>query len=554
MPATTAPLQADPGPILPLREAMEGSARPRSLVSEAAASLAKGSTAARSRAALRSAIPALLLGLLCLGLFFHEEVAAAVSVWARSTAYNHCFLVVPIVAYLAWDRRALLRNATLSPSPWLSIAGLPVALAWLVAERIGLMEARQLIVLCFIELLFLSVLGWPICRRLSAPLLYLFLLVPFGAFAVPLLQSITAQFTVTGLNALGVPNYVEGNAIEIAGGTFYIAEACAGLRFLIAAFAFGVLYALLMYRSPRRRAVFILAALIVPVIANGFRALGIVVLGNVLGSAEAAATDHVLYGWAFFSIVLVLLTILGLPFRQDAHFGAEREPETPNRPAPQASPLLAAYAVLLVAVTGPAIAKRLDEAARTPPNVASPFFTTPASCTPEATASHAEGPSTLVPSRAFTLRFLCGSQQIAVQIEVFPARISPSRIAAERRRMIGKFDGEDTESVVTTAGGTEWLLTGTENPPRITATALWIDGKPADGGLAVRVQQARNSLFGSPLSPVLISVTAGARNEADGMAVRDQRALLQSFLDTQTNLPAQIESIAASAARSEGGN
>src|SRR5215218_3359752 len=122
---------------------------------------------------------------------------------------------------------------------------------------------------------------------------------------VPWMQDITAAFVGHGLALLRVPAYVDGYTIEIPEGTFYVAEACAGLRFLIASIAFGVLYALLMYRSPVRRGVFILVSIVVPVIANGFRALGIVVLGHVLGSAEAAAADHVLYGWIFFSLVVV---------------------------------------------------------------------------------------------------------------------------------------------------------------------------------------------------------------------------------------------------------
>ena len=96
-----------------------------------------------------------------------------------------------------------------------------------------------------------------------------------------------------------------------------MAEACAGLRFLIASIAFGCLYALLMYRSPVRRGVFIVVSIIVPIIANGFRGLGIVYLGYLLDSAQAAAADHVIYGWIFFSFVILLLIALGLPFRQD---------------------------------------------------------------------------------------------------------------------------------------------------------------------------------------------------------------------------------------------
>src|SRR5581483_9036774 len=102
--------------------------------------------------------------------------------------------------------------------------------------------------------------------------------------------------------------------------------ACAGLRFLIASIAFGTLYSCLIYRSFTRRALFMLASVIIPIIANGFRALGIVVLGHVLGSAQAAAADHILYGWLFFSIVILLLIMAGLPFREDTPTAAGTEP------------------------------------------------------------------------------------------------------------------------------------------------------------------------------------------------------------------------------------
>ena len=152
---------------------------------------------------------------------------------------------------------------------------------------------------------------------LAGPLLYLYFLVPFGEFLTPALQDVTTFFIRHGLEALGVPAYIDGYVIEIPQGTFFVAEACAGLRFLIASIAFGCLYALMMYRSPVRRGVFILVSIIVPVIANGFRGIGIVYLGYLLGSAQAAAADHVIYGWVFFSAVILLLIALGLPFRQD---------------------------------------------------------------------------------------------------------------------------------------------------------------------------------------------------------------------------------------------
>ena len=282
------------------------------------------------------ALLALALGLAALAALFLPEGRAAVRVWIESTAYGHCFLVIPIAAYLAWDRRDTLRRLLPRPTPAFVLLALPLPFAWFGAERLGIMEGRQIIVLCFAEVLFLSVLGWRLFSALLGPFLYLFFLVPFGAFLTPALQAFTAHFIDVGLSALGIPHYVNDMLIEISAGTFFVAEACAGLRFLIASVAFGVFYALLNYRSPGRRALFIAASIIVPIIANGIRALGIVLLGHVLGSAEAAAADHLIYGWVFFSFVMLLLVAAGLPLREapaGPRLRTTTTPEPRGRPA-----------------------------------------------------------------------------------------------------------------------------------------------------------------------------------------------------------------------------
>ena len=49
---------------------------------------------------LRDARVGLAVGLVALGLLFHTEIAFAVKTWIESTAYNHCFLVIPIAGYV----------------------------------------------------------------------------------------------------------------------------------------------------------------------------------------------------------------------------------------------------------------------------------------------------------------------------------------------------------------------------------------------------------------------------------------------------------------------
>jgi exosortase A len=269
----------------------------------------------------RDWVTALLrLGLLLVlwGMVFAAEIRAAIRIWDSSTAYAHCWLVLPVALWLGWQRRGRLAALRPAPNLLLALPGLAAGLAWLLAEHLGLMEGRQLAALGLAWVLALAVLGLPVCRALAVPLLYLVFLVPFGAFLVPALQRITAAMIELGLRIGGIPHYVDALVIEIPAGRFLVAEACAGLRFLIAALAFGALYAAEMFRSPGRRLVVLVLSLVVPIVANGVRALGIVLVGHYHGSAEAAAADHVIYGWVFFSVVILVLVLAGLPFREEA--------------------------------------------------------------------------------------------------------------------------------------------------------------------------------------------------------------------------------------------
>ena len=119
----------------------------------------------------RRLLPPIAVGLVLLGALFNKEVVAAVQTWDASTAYNHCFLVIPIALYLLWDRRSDLVGIPASPIPAVLLLALPAGAAWLIAERLGIMEGRQLIAVGFAELLFLAVLGTRLWWAVAGPLL-----------------------------------------------------------------------------------------------------------------------------------------------------------------------------------------------------------------------------------------------------------------------------------------------------------------------------------------------------------------------------------------------
>jgi exosortase A len=548
----------------------------------------------------RLAGPALGIGLVLLGVLFHAEVAAAVTVWVDSTAYNHCFLVIPIVAYLLWDRRELLARATPVPNAWFALAAIPVVMVWLLAERLGIMEGRQLMVMTLVEIFFLSTLGWRLSYQLIGPLLYLYFLVPFGEFAVPALQGFTTSFIVHGLNLMNIPNYADGFAIEIPEGAFLVAEACAGLRFLIASFAFGCLYALLVYRSPLRRVVFVLISLIVPIIANGFRALGIVTVGHWIGNAQAATADHLLYGWLFFSVVILLQIALGLPFREDQRTRAAPSPATPRytqpvrqssvrgdtrgvrgtrrrslpwhkrlqnelqrnwatfrvrfvdappRPATLRGLVVAVLIPVLLAAIGPAAAAALNRAsgADLPAGLQPITFTGACFSDPARPPERQDGIG-----RIWVEHIKCDQVSFTLRLEVFHPRTTPSRIIADLRTLSGE-TGAEVQSIAylsTPEGPRAWRILNTIDPTATTATSLWIDGHPVDVTLDMRIHRAWASVFGSAYAPIAISLTPDLDWSKPSVALRNRaRDLISLFVQTYRSMPDQIMRLSYMASR-----
>jgi exosortase A len=447
------------------------------------------------------AVPILIVGVV-LGLLFHGEVVAAVQTWNDSTAYNHCFLVIPIALYLFWDRRAVLPGVPRQLMPVALLLGLPLAVVWLVSERLGIMEGRQLAAISFVEVLFLAMLGKQLWGAMAGPLLYLYFLVPFGEFLTPGLQDITTFFIRHGLEILGVPAFIDGYVVEIPQGTFFVAEACAGLRFLIASTAFGCLYALLIYRSPLRRVVFILVSIVVPIIANGFRAIGIVYLGYILGSAEAAAADHLIYGWIFFSLVILLLIALGLPFRED-EVGTRSASRFAKAPAISLRGVFpVAAGIVIVAAIGPLVGAGLTVSAASAVAVPSRIDVGP-DCEVQPMASAEAG-------AARSQRVLCGAVPLDISWEAFSPRSTAAPLMAARRKMVA---GARTEGIqenwLDESDGTfnAWRVMKSSDPAYVIATSVWIDGRPVRPGLGARVRMALNSLLGSDYAPMVVTIT-----------------------------------------------
>lgn len=254
-------------------------------------------------------------GLAALTVLFSQTLRSMLGLW-DSGNYSHCFLIVPISCWLIWHERKRLK--TLVPSASFSallvIAGL--SMMWFVGELGEANLIRQLAVVAMVPALVWAILGRRIATAIWFPLGYLLFAVPIGASLIPRLQDFTAWFTVSALRATGIPALLDGRLIYISSGTWEVAEACSGIRYLVSTLVLGVLFTHLVYRSWKRKALFLGACFAVPILANGIRAYSIVLFAHKVNQQMAMGIDHLIYGWFFNSLVTISLLAIAFIWRE----------------------------------------------------------------------------------------------------------------------------------------------------------------------------------------------------------------------------------------------
>jgi EpsI family protein len=95
-----------------------------------------------------------------------------------------------------------------------------------------------------------------------------------------------------------------------------VVDACSGIRYLVASFMVGSLYAYLNYRTVNRRLIFVALSILVPIVANWLRAYLTVMLGHLSANKLATGFDHLIYGWLFFGVVIMALFAIGARWTQ----------------------------------------------------------------------------------------------------------------------------------------------------------------------------------------------------------------------------------------------
>jgi exosortase A len=395
--------------------------------------------------AWRLALPIMAAAVFAILAIYADTAKSIAAIWRSSDTFAHGYLIVPIALILVWMKRR--EVAALTPRPdvlgFLLLAG--AGFTWLAAEAAQVQVLMQYALVAMVPAAVLALAGRRVAWALAFPLAFLLLAVPFGEAFLPRLMEWTADFTVAALRITGIPVYREGTFFAIPSGHWAVAEACSGLRYLIASITMGALYAYLTYRSWWKRALFLALSIVVPIGANFLRAYMIVMIGHLSSMKLAVGVDHFIYGWLFFGVVIGLLFWLGSFWRDPAAPAPHGHAFLQGAPTTTAAMMAAAVATAALASAWPLCVPYLGRVDDTPIRLAAPAGASGWSLEPQAAMQwrphyHGAAASTLAVYRK-------GDRSVAVYLGYY-------RNQRQGEELVG------SQNVVAGAGDSPWARIG----------------------------------------------------------------------------------------------
>jgi exosortase len=231
--------------------------------------------------------------------------------WGNDDNYSHGFLIVPLALYFVWERRAELQAVKIRPA-WFGLVVVAGSLAVLLAGLLGaeLFLTRISIIGTVIGIL-LFLFGWAHVRTLAFPLAFLLLMIPlpaivFNQITFPL-QLLASQAGESVISAAGIPVLREGNLIVLAHTTLEVAEACSGIRSLITLITLALVYGYFVDSRTWFRALLVLCAIPIAIVANGARVAGTGIAAHWFGREAADGFFHEFSGWIVFLIAFAMM-------------------------------------------------------------------------------------------------------------------------------------------------------------------------------------------------------------------------------------------------------
>jgi len=252
-------------------------------------------------------------------LLFREELIQLLDSWTSSAAESHGFLIPAFSLYFLWQQRKALSTVRGKPC-YLGLAlMLATVLAYVWFIFIQMYYPRQIMMLAMLGAMVLLVGGWRIVKLTWLPIAFLIFALPlptrlYYAVSMPLREwsSIVAAVILNSLPDVSAEAYgviITGTHLN-ENFNLNVAEACSGMRLLMAFLALGVAMAYLEKRPAVHRVVLLCSTIPIAIFCNMLRVLITGFIHIYAGAEYATGLLHTLLGLVTLGVAFALYGLL----------------------------------------------------------------------------------------------------------------------------------------------------------------------------------------------------------------------------------------------------
>jgi exosortase len=234
--------------------------------------------------------------------------------WLAHSDNSHAFLVPFISLFFVWQKKGELKSCRMDSSAWGGVV-LALSLLTYVASYAGglAFPARVAMVFSLFGLVWFC-LGNEFIRSLAFPIGFLLFMVPVPysliSFVSMPLQLMATKVAAALIENCSIPVYREGNMLYFVQTQLEVAEACSGIRSIVALTMLSLVFCFLSRDGWWRKALLVAAAIPIALVANIVRVTGTGVLAHFYGDQVARGFLHEFSGLVIFAFGLALLFVL----------------------------------------------------------------------------------------------------------------------------------------------------------------------------------------------------------------------------------------------------
>jgi len=230
--------------------------------------------------------------------------------------YSHGWLIPIMSLYVIWSRRKELAAATKR----ISYAGLACVVACLFLHWLGAKAQQTRLSLFALVGLTWSIpfylYGWEVAKRLIFPCAYLIFCIPFNFLdsVTHPLRIFATQVASLLLNGVGIGVEQSGarlHSMTPGGFDLDVADACSGIRSLIAITALTAIYANLTQRTAWKQWLMFAMSIPLALVGNVVRIFTTGIVAEAFGTDLAMQLYHDFSGFIIFMVVFILLISAG---------------------------------------------------------------------------------------------------------------------------------------------------------------------------------------------------------------------------------------------------